>query len=138
MSLHSTSKMILFDTLGGTPLVAIHRQAPISFLLTFVRGSTSPSQTIAGDVHVEECVHLFIESEEKNEEICLEIIKIFSFRVSIGSFFFSCDKLRQNKQQQCRHFSYVIFFLSFFFRQLSIHHPRCNYAKKKKKWNMVH
>lgn len=82
---------------------------------------------------MEECVHLFIESEEKNEEICLEIIKIFSFRVSIGSFFFSCDKLRQNKQQQCRHFSYVIFFLSFFFRQLSIHHPRCNYAKKKKK-----
>lgn len=27
--------------------------------------------------------------------------------------------------------SYVIFFLSFFVRQLSIRHPRCNYAKKK-------
>lgn len=30
----------------------------------------------------------------------------------------------------------MIFFLSFFFRQLSIHHPRCNYAKKEKKWKL--
>lgn len=43
--LHSTSKMILFDTEGGTPFVAMHKYAPISFRLTFESGNTSPSYT---------------------------------------------------------------------------------------------
>lgn len=45
--IHSTSRMMRFETDGGTPLVAMHRYAPISLRLTFVSGSTSPSYTMA-------------------------------------------------------------------------------------------
>lgn len=49
--LHSTSTMILLETDGGTPFVAIQRYAPISVRLILAKLSCSPSCTVTGKIN---------------------------------------------------------------------------------------
>lgn len=49
--LHSTSTMILLETDGGTPFVAMQRYAPISVRLILARFSCSPSCTVTGKIN---------------------------------------------------------------------------------------